>query len=131
MTDAVPADDVSIADTVLLWRRIHPEWYILDENTGGFRITSQAFQNYPETSEMSVCIADECASTEDLLVGHDGFGIAALTAGQCRACDQVVVRAPEPELPAHCHVVGSKGRKQRRCLQKASAIVVEPTQNGS
>lgn len=119
-----PADDLGIVNETVLWRRIPPDCYMPDENTGDYRITSKAFQNYPGTMNMSVCIADECEGTDDLLVGHEGYGIAALTAAHCRDCDQGIVRVPV-EHPAHCHVVGDK-RKKKRCLQKGATIVIAP-----
>jgi hypothetical protein len=124
MTGGQLADDLAIVNETVLWRRISPEWYVPDKNTGAYRITSQAFQNYPGTLNMSVCIAHECVSTDDLLTGHNGYGVAALTAGRCRDCDQGVIRHPV-EHPAHCHVVGDK-RKKKKCLQKGATIVVEP-----
>lgn len=125
MNGGPPADDLDIVDEVVLWRRIIPEWYVPDQNTGGYRITSQAFQNYPGTSNMSVGIADECDGEEDFLANHDGYGIAAITAGLCRDCDQVIVRDPV-EHPAHCHVVGDK-KKKKKCLRAGATIVVEPS----
>lgn len=124
MIGAQPADDLDIVNETVLWRRILPEWYVPDENTGGYRITSQAFQNQTGTMNMSVCVADECEGTDDLLAGHDGYGIAALTAGHCRDCDQGIVRDPV-EHRAHCHVVGNK-KKKKRCLQKRATIVIAP-----
>lgn len=127
MTGVQPADDLAIVDDTVLWRRIRPDWYVLDENTGRRRVTSKAFQNMPGTDNMSVCIADECQGHDDFLQGLADYGIAELTAGHCRLCTQIIVRARgAAEHPAHCHVVGNKNNKKKRCLRDAATMVVDP-----
>jgi hypothetical protein len=67
---------------------------------------------------MSAALAAELAGPDELLKGHEEFGIIAFTAGFARrTCEQAVVRAPMDGQPWHLHIVGSKtdGRKKRFC----------------
>lgn len=47
-------DDTTIDDASILWRRIHPDWVVTDENRGGVRVTSLAFNNSSDGSPTSV-----------------------------------------------------------------------------
>lgn len=124
-------DDATIPDSATLWRRIFPGWWVLDQNTGQRRLSSAAFENYPNTNTMSVGIADEMDGPEVLLKGYDGYGIAAFTAGHARRqCRQAVARAPEPDQPWHAHVIGDKKKRSvRKCLLDGHTVVVEPRPN--
>ena len=97
-------DDLTISDESELWRRINTEWVVPDENGGGYRISSQAFQNYGEDGAMSVQLAEEMKrhglSSHDALEGHSGCSLASITASLARRCDQAVVRDPLPNDPA-------------------------------
>ena len=76
---------------------------------------------------MSVGLAGEMAGVEVFLAGHDGYGVAALTAGHARQlCSQGVARAPEPDQPWHAHVIGKKSGGVRNRLRNGSTVVVEP-----
>ena len=119
-------DDVSIGDAAILWRRIHPTWWVKDHNNGGRRISSEAFDDSDDGSPMSVAITAECAGTGTLLNGFPGYGLASLTAGDVRQCKQGVVKSPTKSLPAHASVVGRKTRGNRRCMRKKAQVVVTP-----
>ncbi|MGH9202193.1 MAG: hypothetical protein ACRD2A_13270, partial [Vicinamibacterales bacterium] len=81
-----PGDDRTIPDAATLWRRIHPDWWVLDKKTGNRRLSTAAFDNAPDGSPMSVGLADEMPGTEALLAGYEGYGVAAFTASvRCRA----------------------------------------------
>jgi hypothetical protein len=134
-TPALPAlpagDDASILDDAVLWRRIHPDNWQLNPDTGTFHVTSGAFQNYPKTNNMSVGLAAEMEGPEVLIKGLDGYGVAEFRAGHARhVCNQAVARAPEPEQPWHAHVIGEKQKPgsnpPKRCLRDGCTIVVEP-----
>jgi len=78
------ADDKTVADTSLLWRRIHPTWYVPDENRGGFRVSSAAFENSRDGTPTSIHleeIARENGLTaEAILSRFTDFAMASLTA---------------------------------------------------
>ncbi|MBM4018911.1 MAG: hypothetical protein FJ288_11380 [Planctomycetes bacterium] len=123
-------DDPTIADHAELWRRIPPQWFVLDRNLGSMRPTSQAFQDHPNGTPMSVLLADVVREsgrgTTAALVGHKGFALAAITAGLCRQCSQKVARDPKPDEPAHGVVVGKKSDAVRRRLAREAQWVVPP-----
>jgi len=119
-------DDPSIAHEVALWRRIHPTWWVPNARAGQHEITSQAFQNYRQTNTMSVFLAAE-TSQEAVLAGHTGYGLAEFSAGLARSNGQGVVRAPNPEVAGHAHVVGNKTGRVKDALKKGCTILLEPT----
>ncbi len=123
------ADDPTISDDEELWRRIRPLWVIRDNNQGGWRPTSQAFHDHPDGSPMSVFLASVMQAAQrpptDAVRGHEGFHLAAITAGLARSLDQRVVRDPQEDEPAHGSVVGQKKRACRK-LAKAATWVIPP-----
>lgn len=120
-----PPDNPAIPDAAELWRRIVPAWWVADRNTGQRRLSTQAFENLEDLS-LSVTIAAECAGRHVLLNGHDGYGLAALSAGHARSCKQGIQRAPTENDPAHAHIIGEKPRSVRKCLLGGTSMLVEP-----
>ena len=124
-------DDFSIPDSADLWRRIPPQHIVRDENLGRLRPSSAAFENHPNGSPMSVLLADIVQQTgrgpHDVLRGHPGFLLAAVTAGLARRCRQSVARDPLLEEPAHALVVGAKTDSARKRLARESVWVVAPS----
>jgi hypothetical protein len=130
MPSADYSDDHTILDTVALYRRIPPQWVVLDENLGRVRPTSQAFQNSPNGTPMSVALSDvlfELGRTpESLLTGLEGFGLASITAGLARGCGQGIKRDPTPEEPAHALVFGKKTASVKNRFAKECQWVIQP-----
>ena len=135
MADQSYADDPTIADDAALWRRIHPEWAVPDENRGGLRVSSAAFANSRDGSPTSILIAETVASSgrgpEDVLQAFDRYGLASLRAGQARGCGQRVARDPLPDEAAHGLIVGDKTRWAKRCLAAAAVWVISPPRSPS
>ncbi|HMQ14583.1 MAG TPA: hypothetical protein PKC49_01295 [Phycisphaerae bacterium] len=131
MADQSYADDLTIADDAALWRLIHPTWAVVDENRGGLRVSSAAFENSPDGSPTSILIAEAVFTTrrgpEDVV--HEGYGLASLTAGQARQCGQAVARDPLPNEPAHGLLVGPKTKSIRKRLAAAAAWVISLPNN--
>lgn len=123
-------DDSTLGDASVLWRRIHPSWAVSDENRGGIRVSSAAFDNSRDGSATSVLIAEIVAASghgpEDVLRGLDGYGLASLTAGAARVCGQAVARDPLPDEPAHGLIAGSKTKGVKKRLAAAAVWVVLP-----
>lgn len=127
-------DDDTIHDETLLLRRVpsrHNIYIIWDDNRKRWRPSSASFEDHPDGSPMSVVLADTLAELErpltSALEGHErGFALASITAGLARANDQVVVRDPLPEEPAHGLVVGQKTKKRCRELAKSADWIVPP-----
>ena len=122
-------DDPGCADEVRLLRRI-PKWHVCyDKNSGCIRPSSAAFEDDQDGSPMSVYRQDVIDGEGDeparVLVGHEGYGLVSITAGQVRAKDQTVCSDPLPDESAHVLVCGSKTRSIRRWLAKRAEWVVE------
>lgn len=122
-------DDPSIRDEAQLWRRINPNWMVFDENQGRSRVSSQAFQNL-EGDKLSVLLEELVRETgrrpEDLIASFPGFGLATISAGFARELQQGVIRAPEPDEPAHSHLVGKKSKSVQKALARHAEWVVVP-----
>jgi len=128
-------DDLSIVDDAELWRRIPRMWVIWDNNLHQMRPTSQAFQDHPSGTPMSVVLADVLEergdSPDKVLTGHPDFALASLTARLARACNQKVARDPLPDEPAHALVVGKKSGSVRRRFATECRWVVSPLGSAS
>ena len=78
-------EDKSIGDEEVLWRRIPPWHLIFDENLGRTRPSKAAFDDHPNGSPMSILLAaavlESGRSAEQVLDAHNGFAMAAITAG--------------------------------------------------
>lgn len=123
-------DDQTIPDHAELWRRIHPNQFVLDKNSGQRRPSSAAFGDSSDQSSMSVYIGEEVRKSGRepvaLLQGHEGFGLASITAGLARRCNQGIVRDPLPQEPAHGLIFGPKTPRIRRELARNSEWVIFP-----
>ena len=117
-------DDPTIPDEARLWRRI-PQWHFFrDDNLQRVRPASAAFDD--DDGPMSVTLADEAADPESVLTGHGGYGLAEITAGLARQCQQGIVRDPLSDNPAHGLVFGRKTSGVKRRLAKECRWVVPP-----
>jgi hypothetical protein len=127
---ATPRDNASIHDEAALWRRVPPWPFIYDENLARWRPSSAAFADDPDGHPMSVVLAEVVAAAgrvpAQILLGHDGFALAAITAGLARGSGQGVVRDPPWDEPAHALVIGPKTKAVQRRLAKAAVWVVPP-----
>jgi len=126
-------DDLSILDDAELWRRIPPAQIVLDQNhpDGPIRRPSTgAFDNSSDEEAMSVLLAaivlEAGRTPRDTLIRFASFGLVGFTAGLVRAHEQIVVREPEPEEPAHAAVVGRKSKALKRTLARTSRWVILP-----
>lgn len=121
-------DAPTIPDAADLWRRIPPHHLVRDDNVGGCRISSAAFDDDDDGEPMSVVLAAEARGPAFVLEGHVGYGLAAITAGLARECSQAVARDPlsfpdrpsTPEERAHCVVVGHKPRSIMKKLRNGA-----------
>jgi hypothetical protein len=126
MPDSHYQDDTTIQDEDDLWRRIPPNWIVPDENRGGWRPASQAFNDHPDGSPMSVKLAKE-ERIEDVMASHSGFFLVAISAGLARQCEQKVARDPLPDNSAPAVVVGKKKGSVRAKFAKEARWVVAPS----
>lgn len=134
MADHPYADDPTIADDSALWRRIPPKWVVPDDNRGGLRVSSAAFDNSEDGTPTSVHLADVASSIgrgpADILQRFVGYGLASLTSGQARGCGQAVGRDPLPDDPTHGFIAGPKPRSVKKRLSSACVWVIPPPGSG-
>jgi len=126
-------DDPTVADGADLLRRIPPNHVIYDENLKQHRPSSQAFRDDRDGDPMSVYLSpvlvSENRELSAVLTGHQGFALAAVTAGLARSLSQTVHPDPIPEESSHAVVCGDKesgSRRVARTLAKAAVWVVRP-----
>ncbi len=123
MTGADPHDDRSITDEDQLWRRIPPR-HCIDCPGERCRPSSQTYED-DEDGTLSVDIG-RLTSVEAILSGHDGYAVAAFSAGVARECGLIVIGDPLPLDPAHALVIGNKSGSRRHALVKGSVWIVAP-----
>jgi hypothetical protein len=130
MSPRHPDDDATIPDDSDLWRRIHPDWIVYDENLKAWRLSSQAFNDDSEGGPMSVVLAPEVLASGrtpiDILARFRGYGSAAVRAALARELNQGVKRDPEPDEPAHAVVVGKKTSSVRKSFSRGARWEVSP-----
>jgi hypothetical protein len=117
-------------DEVMLLRRI-PRWHFyLDPRLRRFRPSSAAFEDDEDGDPMSVYRHDvidaEGGDVRRVMIGHNGFGLASLTAGQFRVKNQTVHSKPLPSESSHAVICGSKPEGLRRWFAKQATWVIYP-----
>jgi hypothetical protein len=124
----VAGTEATVSEDALLWRRIPhwPDWTVFDENLGRVRPSSLAFDDNKDGSAMSAFLAGHGNTPADVLVGHDGFFLAAVAVGLVRQKGLRIVHDPLEGLPSHVEVHGPKPHKVRSALAKAAVWVVAP-----
>ena len=130
MGDAPLEDDRTISDDAALWRRVHPNWIVPDDNATGSRVTSAAFDDSRDGTPLSVLLAEVVARTQrtahDVLAGYEGYSLAAITAQTARGFGQGIARTPDPNEPAHASVFGPKTKPNKRGMAKRASWVIAP-----
>ena len=134
MSSQTAADDLTIPDSAILWRRVRYDQTSFDHDQRRLRPSSKAFQDVEQggVKALSVFLAEiEHAAGHtagDILRNHPDFGLVAVTAGVMRACGLTIVRNPTQENPGHAHVVGKKTGSVRSKIAKSAQWVVEAPQ---
>ena len=124
-------DDQTVAGSDDLWRHIHREQYIYDDNRRSWRPASCAFSDSSDGSAMSVTLGTEAAaagvSARDCLrrrthfVATFGFPVAA-----ARDLGQGVHRDPTELDPHHALVFGPKPKRFQRAIVKVGRWEYQP-----
>ncbi len=124
--DETDGEEVQLAPDAALWRRI-PNWadYVVrDRQTNAMRPSSMAFKDDSDGST-SVYLAKEAGSWDDIMAGHEGFGLVSITAGLVSESGLKVVRQPEPGFPYHAVLAGPKPDRVASKLARASVWLVQ------
>lgn len=133
-------DDPTIPNAEDLYRRVVTAWIVPDQAAGRNRLSSAAFDD--SRNEISVDLSSMISPEESLRLGlrFGGGplrGLVAVTAGQARDLDQVVVRDPIPEdpawslpgNPAHSLICGKQTKSIKKRLAAQARWVYPPDQN--
>lgn len=115
--------DTPIADATELFRRIHPDEVIWDDDEGRYRPSSGAFRKKERVSvQIQDALADAGVEPEATLAlsGNTRHSLAALTAEVARKEQQILERTPLPDDPAHGEVVGKKSTSCATRLARAT-----------
>ena len=117
-------DDPRIAGDRILFRRIPPNGgRTLWSPDGAADFSSQNFSD--KLDELSLYLADE-ATCDQVLAGHEGFGLVQITAGKMReilGSDVVFNRDCSDPIPGHVLVCGNIKTSKRGKLKKAATWV--------
>lgn len=122
-----PEDDATVADVTPLYRRVHPNFVVYDDDRGCKRLSTAAFKE--RVKEMSVHLGDvlDAAGRHPAeLVDNMPHCLVSLTAELVRTHSQVIVRSPTPEDESHGDVVGSKPKTTLNAFVEAAIWVVAP-----
>ena len=111
-------DDPAIADETKLLRRIPDRHCYFDGNLGRMRPSSAAFVDDRDGDPMSVYRKDvidaEGGDVGRVLIGHEGYALAGITAGLVRSREHTVFSDPLPTESSHAKVCGPKPRRVMR-----------------
>jgi hypothetical protein len=114
-------DDAEIGDEVVLWRAI-PKRQIETNADGIEAIESWAFRQFPN-NELSADVAGETTLegfTERFPPAH--FRTAEFTAGDARACSNIVCRDPDGGGPSHTLICPVPGKSRKRIYEDARKL---------
>ena len=124
-------DDPTVSDDDALLRRVPPQMILANSSQQDIEVSSAAFSNPSDGSGMSVIIRSELIAVggrmEDVLTGYEGFGLVSLSAASVREQNQIVVRKPLPDNPAHGEVIGEKTRGVRRAMKRSAIWLIKPS----
>jgi hypothetical protein len=95
------------------------------------RPSSAAFEDDRDGDPMSVyrrdVIESERANVERVMIGHQGYALAAVPAGQFRLKAQAVHPDPLPEESSHTKMCGPKPASVRRWFATQCVCVIMPS----
>jgi hypothetical protein len=117
-------DDLTILNVAELWRRIHPNQIVPDDNIGDYRPSKAAFKDSSMSVQIAEILFSNGLSPSDALKKYPGYSLASITAGQARDLRQGVRRNPLPDDLAHALVFGKKTDSISKKLAKGSKWVI-------
>lgn len=88
-------------------------------------VNSSAFDRRPDEAGLSVSIA-ALTTTEAVMVGHERFGLAVLSAEAPIDLGLAVVADEPPNPSGHAEIRGQLTQSMRRKLAKAAKVLKQP-----
>jgi hypothetical protein len=113
-------DDPEIVGEAKLLRRV-PEFLVHDGV-----IESSVFDERSQGCGLSMTIWHGPTDIEDVLRGHDGFGLVCVKAGELRDKGALIVRHPLVGNLNHCEIFPRLSGGARKKLKKAAKWVLYP-----
>jgi hypothetical protein len=110
---------VEITDAEILYRRVTD----LHVDQAG-RATSFAFKPRQQDGDGVSLFAGSLKSVDEVLEGHDGFGVVAITAGDARRCGAILDR--DPAEPAHVLIRTPLSKSVIRALADKARTIRTP-----
>ncbi len=115
-------DDPEIGDDVVLWRAV-PKQQVEKNSDGTEKIQSWVFTQRHSNNEVSADIAAETSLVRFYeRFDPSRFRIAEFTAGDARACNNVVCRDHEGGGPSHVLVCPSAGKSRTKIYEDARRL---------
>lgn len=100
-----------IEDDAILYRRVHPDQVVKDQNTGNWRPSSAAFKDPNLSIDVESFLAADKLDHQWSLKNYPGYSLVGFTAGHARSKQQNVVHTPiagATPNPYHGEVIGKK-----------------------
>lgn len=119
-TSWLPRD---VPDDAVLLRRVHPKQF----DFGSCSPWAVVFGN-DEAADSHSVNWEEHTSQEKTLVGHESFGVVALTAKDYRDLEQAIDHTPNQaeDNYGHCDAIGKKTARVKKNLKKVAKLRVCP-----
>ena len=120
-----PPDDLTIPDEAVLWRRI-PDRHFTLQPDGSIRPSSAAFDDDPDGDPMSTVLARPGRDPFPVLLGNEGWALAAIGVALVRECGWVLERRPVDDEPDHVVVIGNKTHGKRKRVARECSWAIPP-----
>jgi hypothetical protein len=126
MSPPVLEDNMSIRDEERLYRRVHIQQLVRDDDTGLARVSSGVFRDKDLSVNIESVLMDLGNSSKSCLRGSNAHKLISITAQDARHHNQAVCRDPLPDDFSHGLVYGSKNARSVHDGLRAAAAWVIP-----
>ena len=116
--------DTSVPGHTRLFRRVHPNEVVWDDNDNCPRPNSGVFKDIDMSVHMGDVLDDEGREPVSVLVDKPGYCLVVLTAGFVQEEQQEVRRTPLPDDGSHGEVFGHKPKGRRRLFARMAEFEV-------
>jgi hypothetical protein len=116
----VIATDAPIADATELYRRVHVDQIVWDDNVKRLRPNNSVFKDVELSVHLGDVLEDKAIPPSSVLDGSPSHHLVALTAGFVAQEEQVVSRDSQPHDESHGLVTGAKPKSRRDRLALAA-----------